>query len=361
MWVAQEETVDVQASRERALTVYAAALRDTAWRPEGIQAAEGWTESDITSAIDWLVDMGLLVRTSTTASGWLALPPEGAMGNLLLDTYQDLAYLLDRTRHTRESLPLVLTEFQAVHSRHQSEARLQLVTGEEQVKAALEGALHSARREIVAMHTERPRTHAFNEPYLLALQRGLSVRSIHLDSSAAIPTVSGYLHQLSALGGEVHTAATLPLQLSVIDQGLILLPATDDLLPNGEGTGLVVLRSSVLGVVLHELFAHCWTNSSLLLPPLLEQMNTGVKPQDRAEPATYSSRQRDTQSLRQRHQALLRMLAAGMTDEAIGRKLGVHVRTVRRRVSDLAAALGADSRFQAGVNAERAGWLGEPD
>lgn len=347
--------------RERALIVYAAASRDSAWRPEDIQAAHGWTESDITGAIDWLVDMSLLVRTGTTASGWLALPPEGAMGNLLLTTYQDLARLLDRTRHTRESLPLVLTEFQAVHSRHQSEAQLQLVTGAEQVKATLEGVLHGARREIAAMHTERPQDQDGIEPYLLALKRGLAVRSIHLASSAAIPTASGSLHQLSALGGEVRIAATLPLQMTVIDRVLTLLSAPDDFLPNGEGVGLVVLRSSVLGAVLHELFAHCWANSWALPPILLELKTTGLRPHDYAESAAHDARPRDTQSLRHKHQALLRMLTAGMTDEAIGRKLGVHVRTVRRRVSELTAALGADSRFQAGVNAARAGWLDEAD
>ena len=359
MRAAQKTTQEAHTSRERALTLYAVALRDTTWRPEDVQATEGWTEADLTSAIDWLVGMGLLVHTSTTASGWLALPPEGAMGNLLLATYQDLAYLLDRTRHTRESLPLVLTEFQAVHSRYQSEARLQLVTGAEQVRATLEGALHSACREIVTMHTERPRTQACIDPYLSALRRGLAVRSIHLASSAAIPAVSAYLNQLGSAGGEVRTAATLPLQLTVIDRSLTLLPVTDDFLPTGESTGLVVLRSGVLGAVLRELFTYSWANSSALTPLPPQRLHTGVNPQGRADPTAHTSRLRETESLRHRHQTLLRMLAAGMTDEAIARKLGVHVRTVRRRVSELTAALRADSRFQAGVNAARAGWLDE--
>lgn len=54
---------------------------------------------------------------------------------------------------------------------------------------------------------------------------------------------------------------------------------------------------------------------------------------------------------------LLRQLATGAQDEQIARQLGLSLRTVRRRVADLMSELGADSRFQAGVEAVRRGWL----
>jgi hypothetical protein len=54
---------------------------------------------------------------------------------------------------------------------------------------------------------------------------------------------------------------------------------------------------------------------------------------------------------------LLQQLAAGAHDEQIARVLGISLRTVRRRVADLMSELGADSRFQAGVEAARRGWL----
>ena len=54
---------------------------------------------------------------------------------------------------------------------------------------------------------------------------------------------------------------------------------------------------------------------------------------------------------------LLSQLTGGAKDEQIARALGVSVRTVRRRVADLLGELGADSRFQAGVEAVRRGWI----
>ena len=43
--------------------------------------------------------------------------------------------------------------------------------------------------------------------------------------------------------------------------------------------------------------------------------------------------------------------------EQISRALGISLRTVRRRVAEITDDLGADSRFQAGVEAVRRGWL----
>ena len=54
---------------------------------------------------------------------------------------------------------------------------------------------------------------------------------------------------------------------------------------------------------------------------------------------------------------ILEQLMAGATDEVIARKLGIGLRTVRRRIAELMTELGVDTRFQAGVEAVRRGWV----
>ncbi len=54
---------------------------------------------------------------------------------------------------------------------------------------------------------------------------------------------------------------------------------------------------------------------------------------------------------------LVHLLARGAKDEHIARSLGVSLRTVRRWIASVLLELGAESRFQAGVEAVRAGWL----
>ncbi|MGP8297108.1 response regulator transcription factor [Streptomyces inhibens] len=58
-----------------------------------------------------------------------------------------------------------------------------------------------------------------------------------------------------------------------------------------------------------------------------------------------------------RDRQILTLMASGATDEAIARRLGLGRRTVVRRVSALLTRLGATTRFQAGVQAARRGWL----
>jgi DNA-binding NarL/FixJ family response regulator len=55
---------------------------------------------------------------------------------------------------------------------------------------------------------------------------------------------------------------------------------------------------------------------------------------------------------------ILRMLGAGLKDEAAARSLGLSLRTYRRRVAELMASLGAESRFQAGLRARELGLTG---
>jgi DNA-binding NarL/FixJ family response regulator len=54
---------------------------------------------------------------------------------------------------------------------------------------------------------------------------------------------------------------------------------------------------------------------------------------------------------------ILALLVAGAKDEAIARQLGIGVRTLHRRMQRLMTALDADTRFQAGIQATRRGWV----
>ncbi|USX56274.1 helix-turn-helix transcriptional regulator [Lentzea sp. HUAS12] len=54
---------------------------------------------------------------------------------------------------------------------------------------------------------------------------------------------------------------------------------------------------------------------------------------------------------------ILEMLADGATDQRLATVLGVSVRTVQRKITELLSRLGAETRFQAGINATKRGWI----
>ncbi|RZS39261.1 hypothetical protein EV193_104478 [Herbihabitans rhizosphaerae] len=68
--------------------------------------------------------------------------------------------------------------------------------------------------------------------------------------------------------------------------------------------------------------------------------------------AVYDAR---VSEIRQLAPAVLDLLSRGVKDETAARTLDLGVRTYRRRVAELMSALGAESRFQAGVRARELG------
>lgn len=72
---------------------------------------------------------------------------------------------------------------------------------------------------------------------------------------------------------------------------------------------------------------------------------------DRANPAPQSVASLPTP----RAELILRLLASGLTDEAVARKIGVSVRTVRNDIASSMSDMSAQSRFQAGVHAAQLG------
>lgn len=61
--------------------------------------------------------------------------------------------------------------------------------------------------------------------------------------------------------------------------------------------------------------------------------------------------------LREEQRRLLQLMAEGLPDAAIARRLAVGGRTLTRRIAELYEVLGVDTRFQAGAAAQRLGLL----
>ena len=72
------------------------------------------------------------------------------------------------------------------------------------------------------------------------------------------------------------------------------------------------------------------------------------------ELAVYDGQHAELRELAPR---VLELLASGCKDETAARTLGLGVRTYRRRVAELMTALGAESRFQAGMRARDLGLI----
>jgi hypothetical protein len=129
------------------------------------------------------------------------------------------------------------------------------------------------------------------------------------------------------IGGEARLVDRLPTKACIIDRRLALVPIDLAVLARGM---LVVTDRAVVDLLV-SMHQSLW--------------RTGVelrRSHDEPPPAL---------------RPILAMLASGMPDDRAAKSAGLSPRTYSRRVAELMQALGAKSRFEAGIEASRRGWV----
>jgi len=158
-----------------------------------------------------------------------------------------------------------------------------------------------------------------------SLRRGRPTRSLY--PWRAMAEAGQTVRDRVRLGEQVRMLPNLPGRLAVFGDEAAMIPENWSSLPGDR----LVIRHRGLVQVLRSFFELLWQRGTSV-PGL-----GGVVADERRQ--------------------LLALLAGGAIDEQMARALGVSLRTVRRRIAGLMADLGVDSRFQAGVEAVRRGWL----
>lgn len=168
--------------------------------------------------------------------------------------------------------------------------------------------------------------------FRLMTSHGVDVKVLYPAAARLDPGIIGYAHWVTTLGAAVRaTAATAPTMV-VFDRRMALLPLAQEDRTRGAAQ---VTDPAVVGT-LAWLFHEFWRCAD----PLGEQ-GPGA----------------DDAPLAEVERRLLRLLAAGETDESAARQLALSVRSERRIIARLMDRLGAVSRFQAGHRASARGWL----
>ncbi|MCT2585534.1 LuxR C-terminal-related transcriptional regulator [Actinophytocola gossypii] len=159
---------------------------------------------------------------------------------------------------------------------------------------------------------------------------GLRYRAVYHQAVYSDPDLFASMTRMVGLGEDARVLADLPVKLTIGDDDTALL------VPDPDGTGLsgaLAVRTPGLVTALAGVFETLWT---LGVP-----LTSGGADEPLSEP----------------DRAIVTLLAAGVTDDVIARRLRLSRRTVVRRVAALLDRLGATTRFQAGVQAAHRGWL----
>ncbi|WP_433891569.1 LuxR C-terminal-related transcriptional regulator [Streptomyces sp. CA-111067] len=159
--------------------------------------------------------------------------------------------------------------------------------------------------------------------------KGVRVRDMYPLSVLQSAKYVRYLQDLAGLGAEVRLVDHAPFDALIFDGHTVAI-APDRQNPS---QSMLVIRGAVLVGTYVELYEDYWLRAI----PLAEATGSGLEDKE------FSPQER----------VIIRLMAAGLSDDQIARKLGVSRRTVQRSVARLMERLGAASRFEAGLRLAR--------
>ncbi|MGW0654063.1 response regulator transcription factor [Streptomyces umbrinus] len=313
--------VGVSAFQER---VYQAILHQPDAGAAGWALLTGGSPAQVREACNQLLGLGLL-QPPDSMGGLRAVDPRVAVRGLI------------RRRETESELLAATAEemgtaYEAGLLREEPSRLIEVASGEGAIAARLEEMYARAEREVCLFDTPPYLAPPAPQAALQAdlLRRGIVSRGVYAATALEDPKILSRTWKMVELGEQARVLPSVPLKLLVVDGCRAMLPLTASA---AGGYCAVVVWHSAVTEALQKLFDLAWQQAT----PLGQTAANGELPEG--------------------ERVLIRLLAAGMKDEAVARHLGVSLRTLRRRVSELQERLGAASRFQLGVRAAQRDWV----
>ncbi|WBO65129.1 helix-turn-helix domain-containing protein [Streptomyces camelliae] len=292
------------------------------------------------STLESLERIGLLVPSTETPGGYVAIDPDAALYRLFAAEERQVARHKEKLARTRDSIRAIMGDFMNLRAYGRDVIEVETLRSVSQANAFLDDAVSLVKSRECTMHPGGIPPVDLMDDMLLrdseVMSRGIKVRTLYAQHIAEVPHMGEYLESASQLGMEVRLAAHLPLRMLLFDDSLALLPID----PQDSSQGAFAIRGTELVRSLQSLFDFCWHNATPFEP--------------------RSQKSHSEIEITAQEQLIVRMLAAGMKDESIARQLGVSARTLSRTIAAFLDRLGVETRFQAALKVAELGVLNTP-
>lgn len=297
--------------------LYRQLLRTPGATAAQLARAVGCPATRARAALGRLADMRLVARQPGRPATFQPTPPDVAIASRV----NDLQAGLD---DVRLAIPELLADYQHGRAATEPGGLVEVQTGAHVGYQRFLEMRSIATEELLVMSDS---LEFAGHP---APRPGVHCRGIYAASLLEAPDRP---RELAATGEQARVAPRLPMRIVICDRRLAMVPLVTSAPPGGES--ILLVNPSGLLEALINLFDDYWARSHPVRSP---------------QPAVDGLSVADLETLR--------LLGTGLKDEAIARQLGVSMRTARRRISGLLIRLGVASRFQAGAEAARRGFVG---
>ena len=272
-------------------------------------------EDELRETVGRLEELGLLTSTADDPPRLLPTRPDVAVDALVAVRRAEL----DRVRAEAR---VMLSELRA-QEQHRPENLVEVVVGQEAIAARFAQLLTGTKDQLLVLDRPPYASPAEDSDTQVRglLSEGVTVRGIYSPDSLNVPGGVDEAYSAADAGETSRVHPQVPMKLAVFDRTAALLPLSVDQLVD---SALVVYPCALLDALV-EMFLLLWDQAVPVVPVRMDPLDA----------------------------RLMTLLAAGFKDDAIARQLTLSSRTVGRRVAELMESLGARTRFQAGIHAQR--------
>ncbi|MGH8775336.1 MAG: helix-turn-helix transcriptional regulator [Jiangellaceae bacterium] len=273
-----------------------------------------------------LADAGLITRLTGRPARYVPAPPEVAVDALVALREKELEALRAQARSLAQQMEGA--------PRGRGSGMIELVEGEQAVVDHAVQVQLGAREEVLIVDCP---------PYLYSgvtgnpqetqsMRRGVRYRAVYHAPRLDEPGRIRDLRANIAAGEQARVLPSVQMKMLIADRQTAMVPVSFQATTL---RSIILVHTSPLLDALVTSFEYLW-QQAIPLDGGPTDDNTGPSEPDRE---------------------MLTMLAAGMKDRAVARALGITERSVTRHVTHLLHTLGADTRFQAALQAAKRGWL----
>jgi predicted transcriptional regulator/DNA-binding CsgD family transcriptional regulator len=326
MW----ETVGIPEVEAR---VYEALIPHGRTTVDDLASRVNFSTAKTARALTRLISRGLATRMPGRPALYSAVEPSLAGSVLIAKREHELGQLQQHLNRLDEA-------FHAETSANHPADHIDVIHGAPKIWRTFVRVQRSARHEVRAFdkppYFVPPGEHGDDGPNLeereLLAAGAVSYRVVYDQESVAIPGRLGNIWEGIRRGERARVGTSLPAKLVISDSTMAIVSSTADY----HNAVAYLIRPSALLDIISGLFEAVW---------------------DRAVPLNRSESMHSKTPTDHRNEQLLGLLASGATDAVIARTFGWSVRTVQRHIHELMQQVGAQTRFQIGMEAVRRGWL----
>lgn len=284
---------------------------------------------DLDEGLRGLIASGLAEVSGDHA---VATAPDRAMGRLIADESHRLRSVHEQLESLESLLPSLMADHLWSQTPKGEPVTVDVVENED-VLALLRSLSVNSVGDLMWLRPDQwrePVAREIDDWVVDLLRSGRRSRAIY--PARVLEEAPEVVRSRAQAGEHVRILASVPSRVAIMGSSAALLSERWGV---STGRRLVVRQNAMIGA-LTALFDSLWERA-MSVPGL-------------------DGRPEDASGASGRH-LLLDQLAGGAKDEQIARALGLSLRTVRRRVAETLEELGVGSRFQAGVEAVRRGWI----